>query len=991
MNNYFYNNNDIFESSFDLYSHYQTRRKNYFSLSNRKKKNIKIELLKSSSHNNSEEKNSFSQRNSIKPNPINYPIVITKKNHLKHEKLSENTLIQKVNNYYIDSSHINLTVSNNRKNILYKNKSDLFFEKLENKKKKNKKIPFNKASKIKIKSSITNYLNNYKKNNTESSVKNSVSNSLIKNNNNNCDKIYTIFQKKNKESPIIEFNEVLLNIFRIIQVYNNKNEYLKEEKVICKIKDELTEYYEETINTNLQEKEKTKIKVFSNEIFNLFKNKNNLIKKYENIIKKDNGENLKLQEIFKDSYAKNKINYLINNFYSLKTYKAGKIFSKKNNYENISSLLIEKFNKSLSPQNRILDKKNFFKIQKNKIFDNNKKKVNNHILFNSFSNNKQFDINTTCKRNNLITKGLIYDNKENSFEETFLKTEKNFSKTDNILNIRNKSDDKNFKQFDNNFSNECIKIGPNIFEQLNGKSEDNLNNTNIYNINNLENNSIIISNINNKNNLENINLNSNINNIKDYQISNLNSNNEKRDLILNKINNSKDNKNRKIIYNDSYNFNKFSNSKKNIINFSDDIDVNPNILHTQLSSLQKTETSFLKNIEEQNDKINIKELLIHENNKSLNKKPKNMFKKKNVTKLFKQNKNYQFEKKENNKINNKKQLKLNSDIESIKPINSFVNNIISDNENNNIENKKISFDGIEFSNKNDEKNNNNYNENKSILQNKTFQLSNNLFLKNLLKETENKNEKKEENENKKKEENENENKNINKEIIIEKKLKTFPKSFRNENKFKDEKFSYNSLYDDSISNDENNFGLIPNKGKKLSALIKAINQESNKINTLKKQKTKEKLLNHYLKELKLNNTTNSIENQEIEKEKNKNKNNLQFLDEKNNLSYKKKSYELMLKIKNDLSFYLSQDKWDYIERNKLNEFKKKIEKIQLSNIEDYINEIVDMKEEIEDWKAVREIEKRINTFKENLNEQISIYRLRREKLQNSFNLIDNIF
>ena len=99
----------------------------------------------------------------------------------------------------------------------------------------------------------------------------------------------------------------------------------------------------------------------------------------------------------------------------------------------------------------------------------------------------------------------------------------------------------------------------------------------------------------------------------------------------------------------------------------------------------------------------------------------------------------------------------------------------------------------------------------------------------------------------------------------------------------------------------------------------------------------------------------------------------------------------MLKIKNDLSFYLSQDKWDYIERNKLNEFKKKIEKIQLSNIEDYINEIVDMKEEIEDWKAVREIEKRINTFKENLNEQISIYRLRREKLQNSFNLIDNIF
>ncbi len=50
-----------------------------------------------------------------------------------------------------------------------------------------------------------------------------------------------------------------------------------------------------------------------------------------------------------------------------------------------------------------------------------------------------------------------------------------------------------------------------------------------------------------------------------------------------------------------------------------------------------------------------------------------------------------------------------------------------------------------------------------------------------------------------------------------------------------------------------------------------------------------------------------------------------------------------------------------------------------------------MNEEIKEWKAVREIERRINGFKEKLNEQISYDRLRREKLQNSFNLIDNIF
>jgi hypothetical protein len=99
----------------------------------------------------------------------------------------------------------------------------------------------------------------------------------------------------------------------------------------------------------------------------------------------------------------------------------------------------------------------------------------------------------------------------------------------------------------------------------------------------------------------------------------------------------------------------------------------------------------------------------------------------------------------------------------------------------------------------------------------------------------------------------------------------------------------------------------------------------------------------------------------------------------------------MLKLKNDLAFYLSQDKWDIIEKKKLNEFKKKIEKIQHTNIEDYINEILDMNEEIKEWKAVREIERRINGFKEKLNEQISYDRLRREKLQNSFNLIDNIF
>ncbi len=94
------------------------------------------------------------------------------------------------------------------------------------------------------------------------------------------------------------------------------------------------------------------------------------------------------------------------------------------------------------------------------------------------------------------------------------------------------------------------------------------------------------------------------------------------------------------------------------------------------------------------------------------------------------------------------------------------------------------------------------------------------------------------------------------------------------------------------------------------------NKESNKINNINKQKTKGKLLGNNLKELRLNNTTNSIENEKIEQEKNKIKNNLQLLDEKK-ISYKKETYELMLKLKNDLAFYLSQDKWDIIEKKKI--------------------------------------------------------------------------
>ena len=172
--------------------------------------------------------------------------------------------------------------------------------------------------------------------------------------------------------------------------------------------------------------------------------------------------------------------------------------------------------------------------------------------------------------------------------------------------------------------------------------------------------------------------------------------------------------------------------------------------------------------------------------------------------------------------------------------------------------------------------------------------------------------------------------------------------------------------------------------------MEAINLEKDKKSVLDKEKLKRKLLGNLLNELDNSSDSSSIEMEKIEREKTKETRKLKFIDEQK-LMCKKNSANLMLKLKNDLTYYLSQNKWDNKERKELNEFKKKIENYQLTNIEDYINEILDMNEEIKEWKAVREIERRINGFKEKLNEQISYDRLRREKLQNSFNLIDNIF
>ncbi len=200
------------------------------------------------------------------------------------------------------------------------------------------------------------------------------------------------------------------------------------------------------------------------------------------------------------------------------------------------------------------------------------------------------------------------------------------------MNIRNNSDDKNFKQLENNSNNKYRGIETNSFEKLTDENKD------IIKI-------------------------SNLNNITNFQNSDLKSKNENTDSMKDKIKdeinlkndkNSNINENENIIYNDSCNFNQFLNSKNNKTNFSDNIDTNHNILHTQLSSLQKTESSIFKNIEDQNDKINNQELLIHLDSKSSNENKNNISKKKKVTKFVEKNKISKSENKEKNKLKNKK-------------------------------------------------------------------------------------------------------------------------------------------------------------------------------------------------------------------------------------------------------------------------------------------------------------------------------------------------
>ena len=262
------------------------------------------------------------------------------------------------------------------------------------------------------------------------------------------------------------------------------------------------------------------------------------------------------------------------------------------------------------------------------------------------------------------------------------------------------------------------------------------------------------------------------------------------------------------------------------------------------------------------------------------------------------------------------------------------------------------------------------NKNKNLIQKKAIEEKKEVLIKE--KETEIEKEKEKEDLNEKKE-NSNEGK-----IKLERKLKKFPDFLKKKE----------SIKKNNIKKEFNKYKSY--KRPKLTGLLEAINLEKDKKSVLDKEKLKRKLLGNLLNELDNSSDSSSIEMEKIEREKTKETRKLKFIDEQK-LMYKKNSANLMLKLKNDLTYYLSQNKWDNKERKELNEFKKKIENYQLTNIEDYINEILDMNKEIEEWKKIREIEKRINNFNNRLYEQLNYQREKRDKIQEHLNIINNIF
>lgn len=173
----------------------------------------------------------FNGGKKIDLNILHLPKVLSSRNVNRNKIFNKN--FSKVNDCYLDSQTINLSPTND---LLYKTNCQIYLEKLEKDKNIKNKIPL-KTIQI-VNSSIYSTLNSFKKN---SDNKNQYSSFNIQNNNFSPSTTFTNYNKE--EIKEFNFNDVLNNIFRIIKVYNQRNDYIKEDKVISMIQSEMSDYY----------------------------------------------------------------------------------------------------------------------------------------------------------------------------------------------------------------------------------------------------------------------------------------------------------------------------------------------------------------------------------------------------------------------------------------------------------------------------------------------------------------------------------------------------------------------------------------------------------------------------------------------------------------------------------------------------------------------------------------------------------------------------
>ena len=173
---------------------------------------------------------------------LHLPKVFSSRNFHHNKRTSKNILNSQIK--VIDSNLINLSPSLSNNDIKYKTNGELFLEKLE--KEKNIKKKFINYQQKNIQTFISSNSKNFSsfRGNYDKNKNNKFSSLINIQNNNFLPSSILIKNKKNKDDiSEIDFSNVLHKIFRIIRIYNQKNNYIKEEKVISMIQNEMMEYY----------------------------------------------------------------------------------------------------------------------------------------------------------------------------------------------------------------------------------------------------------------------------------------------------------------------------------------------------------------------------------------------------------------------------------------------------------------------------------------------------------------------------------------------------------------------------------------------------------------------------------------------------------------------------------------------------------------------------------------------------------------------------